>query len=115
MMIMINNFTDKIVLFSRVSDDFPSNSLSEMSCQNRKQQSSASYTVNLNDISRSEAYICDVSSLFGFIMIHNRDDFSSDKFTNILRNRSETFVLKPKITTTDENLKSVSPEKYLNI
>jgi hypothetical protein len=105
----------RFIYFVSVSDDFPSNFFTEMSCQSANHQSSNLYTIDLVDRMRTHYYICDVSTLFGFVMIHNRNDFSSDTFLNVYKSQSENIVLKPKIITTDENLRIFSPQKYKNL
>lgn len=97
-------------LISRGSGDFPSDQFTESKCKTKVSQSPRTYNIELREKHKSTSLICDASSLFGHIMLHNRNDFSSSLFINIRRSRKKTFLLRPKIVTTDESLRNVRPE-----
>jgi hypothetical protein len=99
----------------RVSDDFLKPRMIETTCKSLSSRDLNSYTIDVEDRWKNgdEDYsdICEVSSLFGYVSVHDSNDFASDISTNVFRNRSLKIVLSPQIITTDENLRSLNPKK----
>jgi hypothetical protein len=79
-----------------------------VNCQNSEFQSSIrSFTIEVAE--EKITRVC--SSEFGHITINNENEIPSDSKLRLRNSRLQTFLLKPKITTTDENLRNISPKK----
>jgi hypothetical protein len=94
----------------RVSADFISKKSIEVSCNNNP-RSFKSFHIEIIDEYRDHDHICDFASLLGSVKINNPNSFVYSGYVDIPRSKEISLIIKPKIVTTDEILRSVSPKK----
>jgi hypothetical protein len=90
----------------RVAADFFSNKTVTMSCtDNQKLTSKKSLSMNVVD-NRTDVCYIDIFSLYA----HEKSTLAKNWIGDLLINLDRSFVLKPKIMTTDENARPLSPQ-----
>jgi hypothetical protein len=96
------------ILFLSLSPDFRANKMTEVNCRNPSHfEGSRTYSVETFVSAHSKSCI----GGNGYIIIHDQNSFEFVFIYHLRLGKKETFIVEPKITRTDESLRSLDPEK----